>query len=1573
MKSKGLIKRITALLLTACMVWPASVSFAEEGDTVIVPAPYYEFTFDEGVEGTAITNQGIKEGAVAQIGGAGAGLGVVEDAQRGSNVLNLPGGGLNQGYLTLPDDMFAGVTEDGFAFSFWINIDEGAAHYNRIFSASSVELNSNNGDGGKWNAPEFTFVAGGTDTSGSAYNTSIMMSDRSSQMKLLWERAFTKGQWQHVTVSVSPNTYDVYLDGEQVATTDRKENQSQILQSLFADDEAELKGYVHNAIGRSVYSTDADLKAKIDEFRFYNVALTGEQAKTAYDSYAVGTDKLEKLQTKIDEAKANSISYYTRQTYEALQAKIAEAEGVLENPVTDANIENMILELQAAVEQLEYYEGVTSDTTFTNAQLQAETQEAAQLAKQNTLTEESKNALNTAVESAGKVLEQGEKAEQAAIDEALVNLRKAVSEAKYNAALHFDASQNTGTMLHGSTGFLYGVSEVNVPSADLIKAIQPKILVQKAADGKQHPSGDGYRLTNYLEECGVENVQIYLQDYYLEWPYDSNGIDDYNEKVRSVVTKMVDGKTDEELAGYSFVLFNEPDWIWYGTKDKDIERLCQDWKKIYDTVKEINPSLKVAGPNFASYNSGAYKTFFEYCQNNNCLPEYVTWHELQKDKLTSFKGHCDEVRGYVDTYYAGSGIEPILFVNETVNFDDVGTPGQLVNWLAIFEEEKIYASLPYWGLANSLNELAADNNKPNGAWWTYKWYAQMTGHTIPVTLENIGNPDAYGRLYGLSSVDDSSNTIHTLFGGQAGSQTICIDNIKYTETFKDVDSAHVKIYRSKFTGHHGFADDIPVVFEGDVEFTGNNLVYSVGDAELMDSYYAVVTPATGKDSTDMVSTAAWQETYEAEDAVLFGGASVFKKLNGNDLARSNRSEVGGLNKEGDGVEFSVEVPDDGTYRLNVYYTNQAPQVDPLSLEYVESGGQNRAIGAIVNHKLSIDGGEPQEISYDSTVKWGYYNYRTVYVELTKGSHKIKLTHAGEDQNEKQVNSMLCAVLDKIDLTQLTDAAGKIVVEPEELVGTEEGFGFSQEGGNYTGAGYAAGSGEFSFYVCAPRDGYYTISTSGSGSAMLSKSSVQYAMDAKAESEVGLTWKELLTVALGGENAGKVYLTAGMNELKFSGDGLVLDQIVFSVDEDATENGTVVVEAEDCEVSGTDATDGYNYLKGSTATPAIIENSYASGGKAVEGFRGGKDNVLTLKVNAESAGDYKLSVFYSNDEPAPVMKKQNGSNYVHPYNTDLVERYAQISVNGGIPQTVYFRNTFCWDVFKNVILDVSLQAGENIITFTNDNSYKFSTVQDDFTPRFDKFEIAAAVSGNSPQPDQPGQDGNFDYTDEKTGVKLEAKEGVLEPGTTVRIEVVESGEAYQQIAEQLKKQLKQMLMLDIKFLKDNQVVQPKGMVKLQIPVPSDYDSEKLVLYHRTADGKLEEVAFIVEGDYLAAEVDQFSIYVMGEKIAGDEKPKPDPNPDDNQNPGGNPDPGDNQNPGGNPDSGDNQNPGGNLDPGINQNPGGSQDPGGNEGQSQNVKTIKTGDSAMIVPCILLMLTMAGVIIGVVVFQRKKKNR
>jgi hypothetical protein len=53
--------------------------------------------------------------------------------------------------------------------------------------------------------------------------------------------------------------------------------------------------------------------------------------------------------------------------------------------------------------------------------------------------------------------------------------------------LSVDALVRTGTVLHGATGSLYGVSQPNIPNVNLIASINPQITAQKAPNGLQHP------------------------------------------------------------------------------------------------------------------------------------------------------------------------------------------------------------------------------------------------------------------------------------------------------------------------------------------------------------------------------------------------------------------------------------------------------------------------------------------------------------------------------------------------------------------------------------------------------------------------------------------------------------------------------------------------------------------------------------------------------------------------------------------------------------------------------------------------------------------------------------------------------------------------------------------------------------------------------------------------------------------------------------------------------------------------------------------------------------------------------
>ena len=63
--------------------------------------------------------------------------------------------------------------------------------------------------------------------------------------------------------------------------------------------------------------------------------------------------------------------------------------------------------------------------------------------------------------------------------------------------------------------------------------------------------------------------------------------------------------------------------------------------------------------------------------------------------------------------------------------------------------------------------------------------------------------------------------------------------------------------------------------------------------------------------------------------------------------------------------------------------------------------------------------------------------------------------------------------------------------------------------------------------------------------------------------------------------------------------------------------------------------------------------------------------------------------------------------MHSYNVDLVEDFITISVNGVKSENLYCRNTYSHDTYTTVTTNISLEKGENILTFSNDGANKFN--------------------------------------------------------------------------------------------------------------------------------------------------------------------------------------------------------------------------------------------------------------------------
>ena len=105
---------------------------------------------------------------------------------------------------------------------------------------------------------------------------------------------------------------------------------------------------------------------------------------------------------------------------------------------------------------------------------------------------------------------------------------------------------------------------------------------------------------------------------------------------------------------------------------------------------------------------------------------FLSW--LAVDWLDDGEGAFARYAGEFEEYRSLSkelGMpEQQVVINEYATMEACGVPGILIRYIAMLEENNASGCLPFWHQANNLNDLAADANEPNSAWWFYKWYAQ---------------------------------------------------------------------------------------------------------------------------------------------------------------------------------------------------------------------------------------------------------------------------------------------------------------------------------------------------------------------------------------------------------------------------------------------------------------------------------------------------------------------------------------------------------------------------------------------------------------------------------------------------------------------------------------------------------------------------------------------------------------------------------------------------------------------------------------------------------------------------------
>jgi len=509
---------------------------------------------------------------------------------------------------------------------------------------------------------------------------------------------------------------------------------------------------------------------------------------------------------------------------------------------------------------------------------------------------------------------------------------------------------STGAVHGGASGMLYGLAEPGVPSAALVSGAAPRTMAQKAPGGLQHPGGDALELADSYFAAGGGEMLVYLQDALRQWPYEQVGTAAYRGVVQDAV-RAVSARDDR--GRFTWVPFNEGDWIWYPDwEGGDRERFLEDWTTIVRAVREVDPEARVAGPNEARFHPQRVRDFLAHCREHDVLPDVVSWHELQPSSLESYPAHYRHFRALEREL----GIGPLpVNVDEYANRRDMSVPAQLLQWLEMFETTKVDADLAYWTMAGNLDDHAVGQQQANAGWWLLHWYAGLRGETVHV---DVPHPVVRDSLRALAATDVEARHACVLVGGGR-------------------DAVRLRLHDA---AAHGW--------EGRVRVRTSRLVWSgcAGEVSAPEVLADEVRKLEGAGPLDVLLPAGAASTVLRVDVTPDGGgaparpapwsthvdtaaarvAEVGVRRHGEDwqdYAGWGREAVSGFTHPGSWIEFDVDVPADGRYRLGLLHGTDAQparlalQVDDGPREVLELAPTlTRSYAARHDHEVELQGG-----------------------------------------------------------------------------------------------------------------------------------------------------------------------------------------------------------------------------------------------------------------------------------------------------------------------------------------------------------------------------------------------------------------------------------------------------------------------------------------------------------------------------------------------------------------------------------------------------------------------------------------
>lgn len=120
------------------------------------------------------------------------------------------------------------------------------------------------------------------------------------------------------------------------------------------------------------------------------------------------------------------------------------------------------------------------------------------------------------------------------------------------------------------------------------------------------------------------------------------------------------------------------------------------------------------------------------------------------------------------------------------------------------------------------------------------------------------------------------------------------------------------------------------------------------------------------------------------------------------------------------------------------------------------------------------------------------------------------------------------------------------------------------------------------------------------------------------------------------------------------------------------------------------------------------------------------------------------------------------------------------------------------------------------------------------------------------------------TDTATNIKLDTTADIVPSGTKIVVEKVTTGASYNVVVTALGNAVSKFELYDISLKNNNATIQPNGKVKVSIPVPSGYDTSKIIVFYVADNGTKTKYDTTVKDGYVIFETDHFSNYVVAEE-------------------------------------------------------------------------------------------------------------